>query len=194
MIIRAREMPLKPFKTSFKFWLETEDGYLFGEGPFELLCKIRELETLRAASKALGMSYRHAWGIIKDVEKKLGAPILKTRKGGTRGGGGAELTEEGLSLVNEYFRLKEAYLQVSTALAAKKGSQALGLEGHVTGRILRVWRGRPVMIDVEIEGGSVGRFLLDETQLKEERMDEGQRLQFRLKDASLSIEKPLVPL
>jgi molybdate transport repressor ModE-like protein len=187
-------MPLKPFKTRFKFWLETEDGYLFGEGPFELLCKIRELETLRAASKALGMSYRHAWGIIKDVEKKLGAPILNTRKGGTCGGGGAELTEEGLSLVNEYFRLKEAYLQVSTALARKKGNQALGLDGHITGRILRVWRGRPEMVEVEIEGGSVARFLLDKTQLKEERTAEGERLQFRLKDASLTLETLSLPL
>ncbi len=184
-----REMELKRVRTNFKFWLETEDGYVFGEGPFELLCKIRELETLTAASEAMRMSYRHAWGVIKDVEKKVGVPILKTRKGGSSGGGGAELTEEGYSLVNEYYRLKEAYSQASRALTAKEAGRALALEGHFNGRILKVWQGKPAMVEVKIEGGDIARFLLDETQLKEKGLVEGHTLQFKLKDASLIIEK-----
>jgi len=178
---------LRGIRAVFKFWLETEDGYVFGEGPFELLCKIRELKTLSAAARALGMSYRHAWGVIKSVEKKLGRPVLRTRKGGAKGGGGAELTEEGHSLINEYFRLKEAYSQASRALTVGETDRALGLEGHVRGRVLRVSEGRPAMIDVEVVEGSVLKFLLDEGRVKE--IKSGDRLRVKLKDASLSVEK-----
>lgn len=188
-MIDAREMPLKGIRANFKFWLETEDGYVFGEGPFELLLKIRELGTLSAAAQALDMSYRHAWGVIKDVERKLGTPILRTHKGGTKGGGGAELTEEGHSLVNEYYRLKEAYSHASRMLAMERADQALGLEGYIGGRVLRVREGRPAIIDVEIEGGRVAKFILDEEQFKGKGIVPGDRLRFRLKDASLLVEK-----
>jgi molybdate transport repressor ModE-like protein len=182
-------MPLRGIKATFKFWLETEDGYVFGEGPFELLCKIRELETLSAAAQALGMSYRHAWGIIKNVERRVGTPFLKTRKGGTRGGGGAMLTAEGHSLVNEYYRLKEAYSHASRMLTMETANQVLGLEGHIRGRVLRVKEGRPSIVDVQIEGGGVVKFLFDEEKVKEKGIAPGDRLRFKLKDASLPVEK-----
>jgi len=50
------------FKPVVKVWLETKEGYIFGEGPFELLSKIEECGTLSGAAQELGMSYRHAWG------------------------------------------------------------------------------------------------------------------------------------
>lgn len=107
-------MKLKPV---IKFWLETEEDYVFGEGPFSLLSKTQELGTLRGAAEALGMSYRHAWGIVKSVEQKIGKPVLKTHKGGKFGGGGAELTEDGRLLVNKYREVKEALVEVSKKLA-----------------------------------------------------------------------------
>jgi molybdate transport repressor ModE-like protein len=182
-------MSLKGIKATFKFWLETEDGYVFGEGPFELLLKIRELETLSAAAQALGMSYRHAWGIIKNVERRVGTPILKTRKGGTKGGGGAMLTSEGHSLVNEYHRLKEAYSHASRMLTTETTDQALGLEGHIRGRVLRVKEGRPSIVDVQIEGGGVVKFLFDEKKVREKGIAPGDRLRFKLRDASFQVEK-----
>ena len=94
-----------------KFWLETEEGYIFGEGPFQLLHRISECGTLSGAASEMRMSYRHAWGAIKEVENKMGISILKTHKGGTQGGGGAELTEEAKELVSRYLHLKEAYLE-----------------------------------------------------------------------------------
>lgn|GEM_PF-1530873 len=180
---------MKGIRANSKFWLETEDGYVFGEGPFELLCKIREFGTLSAAAEALAMSYRHAWGIIKEVENRLGTPILDTYKGGTKGGGGAELTEQGHSLVDEYYRLKEAYSRTSHVLAMERADQALGLEGYIRGRVLRIWEGRPAMIEVEMEGGGVVKFLLDEEQVKEKSIGQGDMVRFGLKDISLPVEK-----
>ena len=66
----------------YKFWLETEDGYVLGQGSFELLHGIQEKRTLTASAEALHSSYRHAWGIIKQIEKKIGQALLITYKGG----------------------------------------------------------------------------------------------------------------
>lgn len=103
-------------KLIIKFWLETENGYVFGEGAFRLLDKIQELGTLRGAAEALNMSYRHAWGIAKNIEKRIGKPILKTHKGGSLGGGGAELTEEAILLMEKYLEAREVLMEVTDKL------------------------------------------------------------------------------
>lgn len=54
---------------------------------------------------------------------------------------------------------------------------------------MRVWEGKPTMIEAEIEGGTVARFLLDETQLKQRGIAEGDTLEFRLRQMTLEIEK-----
>jgi len=77
-----------------------------------LLRKVEELGTLSDAARALGMSYRHAWGLIKRTEKLMGKPLLKTWKGG-RGGGGAQLTETGLRLLKEFLRVKKTFSKAS---------------------------------------------------------------------------------
>ncbi len=94
-------------KVRIKFWLETENGYVFGEGVFKILSKVEELGTLRGAAETLDMSYRHAWGMIKKSEQRIGKPLLKTHKGGKLGGGGAKLTEEAKLLIDKYLDVKE---------------------------------------------------------------------------------------
>ena len=90
----------------FKLWLETEDGYVFGQGSFELLRGIKEKGNLKAATEELNMSYRHAWGIIKQIEATLGQPIVVSHRGGKVGGGGAELTQTGKELLETYTKFK----------------------------------------------------------------------------------------
>jgi molybdate transport repressor ModE-like protein len=90
----------------FKLWLETEDGYVFGQGSFELLRGIKEKGNLKAATEELNMSYRHAWGIIKQIEATLGQPIVVSHRGGKVGGGGAELTQTGQELLETYTKFK----------------------------------------------------------------------------------------
>jgi molybdate transport repressor ModE-like protein len=97
---------LVKLKPRFKLWLETEDGYVFGPGSFELLHGIREKGTLKVAAMGLNMSYRQAWGIIKEIEEKIGKPIIVSHRGGKVGGGGAELTQTGKELLENYLRLK----------------------------------------------------------------------------------------
>jgi molybdate transport repressor ModE-like protein len=97
---------LVKLKPCFKLWLETEDGYVFGPGSFELLHGIQEKGNLKAIAEGLNMSYRHAWGIIKEIEENIGKPVLVTHRGGKVGGGGAELTQTGKELLETYLKCK----------------------------------------------------------------------------------------
>ena len=100
-------------RACFKVWFETEDGYAFGPGTFNLLKEIERTGSLSLAVGNLSMSYRYAWGLLKKVEKRIGAPVLRTFKGGSHGGGGADLTEEGRRLLEEYSRLVEEFSRIS---------------------------------------------------------------------------------
>jgi len=101
----------KKIKPAFKLWFEIGDSYVFGEGTYTLLVQIREKKSISAAAKATKMSYRHAWDLIKEVEKHLGKPVIKTQKGG-KYGGKSELTSEGLLLLTSYRRLKKTMTNV----------------------------------------------------------------------------------
>ena len=51
----------------------------------------------------MGMAYSKAWAIIRRAERELGFPLLVTTTGG-REGGGASLTEEGRTFLEQYDR------------------------------------------------------------------------------------------
>lgn len=101
----------KKIKTAFKLWFEIGDNYVFGEGTYGLLDEIRRRKSISAAAKATNMSYRHAWDLVKEVEKHLGEPVIKTQKGG-KYGGGSEVTSAGLSLLTSYKKLKKKMANV----------------------------------------------------------------------------------
>jgi len=75
---------------AFKFWLETDKGYVLGKGTFILLKNIQEVGSLQEATKNLEMSYRYAWGLLRKIERNIGHPVVETQKGGRHGGGGTE--------------------------------------------------------------------------------------------------------
>ena len=62
-------------------WLESGGGMLFGLGRVQLLELVEKLGSLNQAAKALGMSYRAAWGRIKRTEEALGEPLLAQASG-----------------------------------------------------------------------------------------------------------------
>ena len=48
---------------------------------FELLRQIRADGQLKSAANSVSLSYRHAWGLIREWEKRFQAPLLQTRQG-----------------------------------------------------------------------------------------------------------------
>ena len=62
---------------SVQIFLENDDEYVFDPKRRELLLAIDDLGSIRKATRKLKMSYRWAWGSIKDAEKKLGVALLE---------------------------------------------------------------------------------------------------------------------
>ena len=94
---------------NYKLWLEYKGEYVFGPGAYILLKSINKAGTITQGAKDAGMSYRYAWGVIRKIEKKLGAKLLDSFKGGTVGGGGAKVTELGLNLMKMYAKVNTTF-------------------------------------------------------------------------------------
>ena len=75
----------------------------FGPGIATLLHRVEEYHSIRQATASMGMAYSKAWAIIRRAERELGFPLLVTTTGGKEGGG-ASLTEEGRTFLEQYDR------------------------------------------------------------------------------------------
>lgn len=96
----------------YKFWFESDRGYVFGKGAYELLKRIEEEGSIRKASMRMKLSYRHAWGMIQEIEENLGFKVVESLRGG-RGGGETRLTEEGKKLLRMYEKYEKVFDYVS---------------------------------------------------------------------------------
>jgi len=67
-------------------WAERDGRVIFGDGRARLLNLIAETGSLRKAAKEMGMSYRHAWGVIREMNESAGEPLVVSERGGNRGG------------------------------------------------------------------------------------------------------------
>lgn len=48
---------------------------------FQLLRAVRETGSLHRAAKQVGLSYRHAWGVMRSWEEMLGRALLDMERG-----------------------------------------------------------------------------------------------------------------
>jgi molybdate transport system regulatory protein len=85
-----------------KVWLENIHGQdIVGGGKFDLLLCIDELGSLTAAADKLSISYRKAWGNLREIEQRLGFTIVNKHRGGKEGGN-TQLNTEGKKLIEAY--------------------------------------------------------------------------------------------
>ncbi len=73
-------------------WLEDDEGVLFGIGKAQLLAGIERHGSLNKAAREMGMSYRAAWGKIKQAEQAMGLQLVE-KSGNCRDG--CHLTDAG---------------------------------------------------------------------------------------------------
>jgi len=83
-----------------KFWIENRGEVVLGGGKTALLQAVDRLGSIQRAADEFGMSYRHAWGAIRRIEKRAGFKIVDTKLGGKEGGG-AQLTPKGKAFVKK---------------------------------------------------------------------------------------------
>lgn len=97
----------------YKIWIEKEGNTVFGMGIFRLLTLVAETGSLHKAAQELKMSYRAAWGKVRDYEERLGICLLEK---GRHGRTGARLTQEGHMIVS---RFQDILKEMERTLAAK---------------------------------------------------------------------------
>ncbi|MBC7780116.1 MAG: LysR family transcriptional regulator [Proteobacteria bacterium] len=99
--------------------LDTGNAAVVPATAFELLRRLAKVDSLREAANGLGLSYRHAWGLLRSSEEALGAPLVETRRGY-----GSRLTDYGALLAAA---LEEIEAQLAPELDAAAQALAVAL-------------------------------------------------------------------
>ncbi len=86
---------------------ERKEGVIFGQGRYQLLDEIEKHGSLKQAAEEIGMSYRAAWGKIKNSEKILGEKLIEKAT-----------NKEGYSLTALGKKLKEKFHQYTVETEA----------------------------------------------------------------------------
>jgi len=152
-------------KPAFKVWLETDQGYVFGPGVYNVLMKVKETGTLKEAAASLGMSYRYAWGLVKRAEKKIGHPLLDAHKGGRAGGGGAELTDVGSEFLEEFSKIEAI---VSTLSSEGEWATLSDGRNRIEGFVSAISvKGEKVALDLRLDRPSILRLISPRSLIEE---------------------------
>lgn len=174
---------------SFKLWLQKKEDPILGEGRAELLSSIKKEGSLNKAAESMGMSYRHAWGIIKKIEEKLGFKIVKSVKGGKKGGG-TKLTEKGQKLVDKYKWMNEALEKmIREETFWGNMSTKLSARNHLKGEIENIELGDVgAKIKIKVEPDTLTAFITKEAA-EELDLTEGDEAKAVIKATEVMISK-----
>lgn len=78
----------------------------------ELLDALRRTGSLRLAAGDMGMSYMHAWGLVRTMNRGFREPLVMLERGGSAHGG-ARLTERGAEVLALYREMESAALRAA---------------------------------------------------------------------------------
>ena len=96
----------QPLAPRIKLWVEKDGLLVLSDYRVQLLRHVGETGSLAEAAQRMGLSYRRAWGKVREIERNLGRPLVRSEVGGA-GGGGSRLTREGERLVALYERFRQ---------------------------------------------------------------------------------------
>ena len=99
---RDERLDLEP---RIKLWVEKDGLLVLSDYRAQLLRHIAETGSLAEAAARMGLSYRRAWGKVREIERNLGVELVHSEAGGP-GGGGSRLTREGERLLALYGRFR----------------------------------------------------------------------------------------
>jgi molybdate transport system regulatory protein len=88
-----------------KLWVEKDGRIVLSDYRVRLLRHIDETGSLAEAAARMGLSYRRAWGKVREIEQNLGVKLVESAAGGA-GGGGSRLTADGKRYVDLFDRFR----------------------------------------------------------------------------------------
>jgi molybdate transport system regulatory protein len=106
-------------KARLKVWVVFNDEVKFGDGRAELLELIDTLGSIKQAVERFGMSYRNAWGYLRELETAAGFKFLERHPGGGTAGG-TRLTKKGREFLTRYRRFRQG----ADALVSRRFAKA----------------------------------------------------------------------
>jgi len=83
----------------------SEEDIVINEEGFRLLFEIEKELSIVAAAKNMNISYRKAWGLLRDIEFVLGFSLVGKKRGG-KAGGRTTFTPEGKLLLEAFTTMK----------------------------------------------------------------------------------------
>jgi molybdate transport system regulatory protein len=90
-----------------KVWVEAGGEIALSDYRVRLLEAVRDRGSLAEGAADMGLSYRRAWGKIRELEANLGARLVESSAGGP-GGGSSHLTPLAEELIARYKRFRAA--------------------------------------------------------------------------------------
>jgi len=146
--------------------------------------------SLNRAAKKLRMSYRHAWGIVRELERELGFKIVRAIRGGERGGG-TQLTERGRALTREYKLMSDALDEIEKEKTFWEViSTKLSARNRLKGVVKEVQLGEVgAKVKIEVEPATVTAFITKEAAEALE-LKENDRVEAVIKATEVMVAKP----
>ena len=102
-----------------KIRIQIGKNFYLGPGKILLLETILEKGSITSAAKELGMSYRKAWNLVREINTASITKIVNTATGG-KGTGGATISKNGLAFIKSFRKIEKIVL-----LASKKEKKYL---------------------------------------------------------------------
>lgn len=90
-----------------KLTITLDSGARVGPGKIALLESIRQTGSISAAARSMGMDYKRAWLLLESLNQAFDELVVTAATGGSKGGG-AQLTEFGVELLQRYRRIEAA--------------------------------------------------------------------------------------
>ena len=94
--------------------IEFDEERAIGPGKARLLELIQQHRSIAAAGRAMGMSYRRAWLLVDDLNRRVSSAVVEAAPGG-KSGGGATLSPTGHKLVAVYRDIERKALRHTSA-------------------------------------------------------------------------------
>jgi molybdate transport system regulatory protein len=104
--------------------IDFDDKRYIGHGRIELMELIGQFGSISQAAKAMGMSYKRAWYLADSINSTFSEPVIARQHGG-KGGGSAQLTQFGQTVVRDYrdmeAKARKAFARQITAMEKRLG-------------------------------------------------------------------------
>jgi molybdate transport system substrate-binding protein len=117
-----------------RVWIDCAGHTLLGPGRAALLDAVATHGSISGAARAIGMSYRHAWLLIQEINEASGEPLVEATTGGQHGGG-ARLTPKGNHALAVYHQLADRLNQSAASLMPRILEPQLDLSLHLVAAV-----------------------------------------------------------